>query len=266
MIKRRVNPILIGVLLPVAIAALLIACYDHGREPGAGLPAELLVFCGGGLRAVVEELAAEFEETHPGIRLRMDFGASNLLLGKIQVRREGDVFIPGDETYVQKADAAGLILQSATVAAFVPTIMVAKGNPKAVESLTDFARSDLRTGFADERTAAIGSIAHAILKEHGLSRAAYTPAIAFESVTVVELATAIDLGHLDAAIVWEPVARQFSGAETVAIPERENIIVPVPIAILRSSQREAEARRFAEFALSEQGQAVFRRHGYAPPR
>ena len=253
------------ILLWVGFAIFMAVYVAIRRPPSATRPdAELFLFCGAGLRPAVAELVAEFENV-TDIRLRVDYNASSLLLGKIRVGGEGDLFMPGDDHYVRLAEADGLIQDSRTVAAFVPAIMVGAGNPKNVQSIADFARSDLRIGFADERTAAIGRIAHAILEKAGLSRNRYEPAIVFQSVTVHELGTAIELGHIDAAIVWEPVAQGFERSETVAIPEPDNIVAPVPVAILSGARREADARRFLEFALSEPGQAVFRRHGYGPP-
>ncbi len=226
---------------------------------------ELLLLSGAGLRPAVDDIVEQFT-ARAGIPVRVDYNASSLLLGRIQIGREGDLFLPGEEHYVQLAREAGLIHESRTATIFVPVIMVGRGNPKRIQTLSDLTQDGVRLGLADERTAAIGRLARQILEKNALCRDAIEKNLVYESLTIPELAAAVDLGHVDAAIVWAPVAAGFANAETVPIPPDKNILAAVPIAVLSCSRHKAAARTFAEFVLSEQGQAVFRKHGYDTPQ
>ncbi len=225
---------------------------------------ELFLYCGAGLRPAVEEIVGMFiEET--GMPVRVDYNASSLLLGRMKVSRSGDLFIPGDEYYIDRAAAEGLIEASWPVAEFVPVIMVAKGNPRNIRGFEDLLREGVRMGLADARTAAVGRTARLIFAKNNISKQQIERNLVFESVTVPELATNVELGHLDAAIVWRPVAARASQAEYVEIPPELNVTAPVPVAILSFSERQEQARQFVEFIRSEKSMAVFQRHLYDPP-
>lgn len=221
----------------------------------------LLFYCGAGLRPAVSEIVERFEE-ETGIHVRTNYGASNILLGQIQVNREGDLFMPGDEFYVQEAMKDDMILESRNVAEFIPVIIVQKGNPHAVQHLEDLAKPGLKLGIADERAAAIGRITWMIYEKNDISRELIKDNIVFDSVTVHELITGITLGHIDAAIVWEPVARGQEDAEVIEIPDDNNISVPVPLAMLSSTENRENAGKFIEYMLSEESQEVFTKHHF----
>jgi molybdate transport system substrate-binding protein len=239
----------------LAILAFLTSCRRSAVEQ------DLFLLCGAGLRPAVHEIVTRFT-AETGIRVQVDYNASSLLLGKIRVGRSGDLFMPGDAFYIEEADKDRLVHESRNVAAFVPTIMVGAGNPKEIRTLADLTRDGMKLGFADERTAAIGRVARQVMEKNGFAREAYEGNIVFESVTVPELATAVEMGHVDAAIVWEPVARRHANAVTVAIPPEANIVSAVPVAVLSFSEQKELARSFVDFALSQQGQNIFREHGY----
>ncbi len=241
----------------VLIAGFLIV----GRLLLAPRADEIYFYCGAGLRPVVDEIVEMFAK-ETGISVRVDYNASNLLLGRIRASEKGDLFMPGDMYYIEKAAALGLISESWKVAAFVPVIMVGKDNPLNIRTLADLTQGGLKLGLADERTAAIGRTARLLFKQNGIPLEAVGKNLVYDSVTVHELAVAVKLGHIDAAIVWEPVALLYKETDIVRIPPGKNIVVPVPIAVLTSTQREKEARQFARFVFSEQSMAVFARHQY----
>ncbi len=221
----------------------------------------LLFYCGAGLRPAVSEIVESFED-ETGIHIRTNYGASNILLGQIKVNREGDLFMPGDEIYVQEAMKDDLVLESHSVTVFIPVIMVQKGNPHNIQHLDDLSKPGVKLGIADERAAAIGRITWLIYEKNDISRELIEDNIVFDSVTVHELVTGITLGHVDAAIVWEPVARGQEEAEVIEIPYDNNITVPVPLAMLSSTRDQENAGRFIEYMLSEESQSVFEKHRF----
>jgi ABC-type molybdate transport system substrate-binding protein len=64
--------------------------------PGAALAqaaqGEIVVLAAGSLRRAMNELAAAFERANPGQRVKLVFGASGLLLERIQKGERADVF------------------------------------------------------------------------------------------------------------------------------------------------------------------------------
>jgi len=246
------------------LAVLLAAAIFAAWRSRVSSKEELLLLCGAGLRPAVSELAELFT-AQSGVSVRVDYNAGSLLLGRIRVGADGDLFMPGDEYYIRLAEKDGLVRESRTAAVLVPVILVAPGNPKQIRTLSDLARDGVRLGLADERTAAIGRIAVQLMEKNAVPRDAVMRNLVFESVTVPELGAAVALEHIDAAIVWAPTAAGFANTEAVPIPPNENILANAPIAVLNSSKHLSSARAFCELVLSEPGQAVLRKHGYETP-
>jgi molybdate transport system substrate-binding protein len=226
--------------------------------------AELIFYCGAGLRPAADELIARFD-ARMGIRITATYAGSGRLLGQIATLERGDLFMPGAAFYLDKAVEKSLIVPESrrTVAFFVPVLFVRKGNPKNIRGLSDLTRPGLRIGLGDERSCAVGKQALKILARNAIDYAAVEPNIAYKSGTVDELGVAISLETIDVAVMWDANASYFGDAgDIVPIPRENNIISEIPIAILSSSVHRDEARRFVDFVTSDEGRQVFGARGY----
>jgi molybdate transport system substrate-binding protein len=91
-----VNPIR---RLFAALALLPVGCgAAAGGEP-------LTVAAASSLRDVLEHAARRFEETHPGTRVQLSFGASSTLARQIAAGARFDLFLAGDSASVERAGA-----------------------------------------------------------------------------------------------------------------------------------------------------------------
>jgi ABC-type molybdate transport system substrate-binding protein len=110
---------------------------------------------------------------------------------------------------------------------------------------------------------AIGRISRRLFATNGVAWDRVEKNLVFQSMTVNELGVQIQTGSLDAVIVWDAVANQYlEQGELVTIPVEQNVISTVPVGILEFSQHKDLARRFAEFARSDQGRSIFLKHHY----
>lgn len=228
----------------------------------------LRLHCGAGIRALVAQMATEFARTH-GIRIECDYAGANILLSRIKLTGQGDLYMPEDVRYVQQAEAENLIASSVTACYLIPVILVPAGNPKGIHSVAALARPGLRLGFGDSQACAIGSITEQILRNSRASREDFEPNVVFRSLTVNELGLQIKTGKLDATIVWDAVANAYADeGEIVPISADINVIATVPVAVLRCSEHPDLAREFQQFVTSPQGREIFAQHGYStePPK
>jgi molybdate transport system substrate-binding protein len=258
-----------GFVVSVTMAcAALTGCEKRGAERPATDSRSLLVFCGAGLRPPMAELAEQFEQ-ETGIDVEVDYAGHQVLLSKIKLGRQGDMYVPGDKRYVDLAAEEGLILSRESVCYFVPTILVQKGNPKRISGLHDLVRPGVRLGLGNSEACAIGRKSKRIFEKNNVPWPDVERNLLFQSATVNELGMHIQAQSLDAVIVWDAVAAYYARhGDEVPIPVRQNVISTVEAGILKYTSREALARRFLEFMISDPGQQVFRKHGYrvTPPR
>jgi len=224
----------------------------------------LMLFCGAGLRDAVEELIDTFE-TREAVTVQTTFDGSGKLLAQVTALKRGDLFMPGEPFYVQKATEQGLIAEATvdSVCYLIPVIFVRKDNPAGVKALADLARPGVRVGLGDERSCAVGKATIDLLQRARVDLKRVERNVSVRTATVPELATAVQLSLVDAAVIWQATARQFRDkGDIVWIPSEVSGAVPVPVAVMKSSTHRAEAERFIEFLKSQPARDIFVRHGY----
>lgn len=242
----------------VALALSWLAGCDGQSEK-----ARLLVYCGAGIRPPVAEIADLFSQRH-GVSVECDYAGSEVLLSRIELSGIGDLYIPGDVHYVDQAKQHNLAAKSETACYFIPVILVAKGNPKNIRSLADLTQPGVKLGLGDPEACAIGRKAKKIFAKNGISEQAVEANTVFRSLTVNELGTNVELGSLDATIVWDAVAAYFADTtEVVPIPPDQNVISTVAAAVLNSSEDPQLAQSFLNFIISDEGRAIFQKHHYS---
>ena len=254
--------IVVGLLLVLMRVKQRPASVPERPRAAANAPGPLQLNCGTGLRPPVAEIIDYFQR-RTGVQVRVNYGASNLLLGQLKLTGRGDLFLPGDDFYIKEAEREGLVHASYAVALFVPVIQVARGNPLRVKTIADLARGDVRLGVADERAAAIGRITPAIFATNGVPFATVRSNIVFTSITAPELGQAVALGHVDAAIVWRAVAWQYAReTEIMEIPAEHNVLSHVAVAVLAGSKNKETALEFVKCLQGTVGREIFRKYHY----
>jgi len=239
----------------VVVAFLLYVVY-----PRPSHQAVVRLYAGAGLRPAVEKLVAAFE-SKSGVEVEPDYGGSGLILSRARDDRRADLFMPGDGWYVDRLqELTGRVAERAVVAYFVPVIIVARENPKAVQGVGDLVRADLRLGLGKAVACQIGRVSDMILENAGVDRAAIRPQ---ESLTVNELGVWVKMNAVDVAIVWDAIAASIAdGVDTIAIPTEQNVVSAVVLARLANSPQPAAAAQFLEFVRGPEGQRILRETGY----
>lgn len=222
----------------------------------------MMLHCGAGIRPPADELVAVFGEKH-GVQIECNYGGSEILMTTIREHEEGDLYMPGDISYVDRAEEQGIVVDREQVCYFVPVILVKAGNPKNIQGLRDFLRDDVQLALGNPEACAIGRKTKKIFEKNGLDQKTIAENRRMESLTVNELGIAVGESNLDAAIVWDAVAESFEDkCDIVPIPQDENIISTIPIASLVFAEQPELAKKFVEFAASDEGRAIFEKHHY----
>lgn len=227
---------------------------------------ELLVYCAASLQPPLEQLAARYRNEQ-GVAVRLQYGGSNTLLSQAEISRTGDLLLAADASYLELGRERGVVTDVMPIARMRAVIAVRRGNPRGIQTLDDLLRSDVRLSLASPDMAAIGRTTRELLTASGkwtsVEEAVHTRGV-FKP-TVGDVAADIQLGAVDAGIVWDAVARQLPELEMIRVAELEQGDATFAAGVLASSPRPAESRRFAEFLAAEDGGlALFRELGYTP--
>jgi len=246
----------LSLVLTVAVCLSWAGCADPEDQA-------LVVYCGAGLRPPVAELIETFSKRH-GVRLEPVYTGAGILLSQMTLAQRGDIYIPGDQFFMQQAVDRGYILEQAEAACFIPVIAVPKGNPKGVKGLDDLTRHDLKVGLGEEKACAVGRSSAVMLARAGLTGKVKP---AYVATTVNDLGTHVKIGTLDAAIIWDAVARFYpDDVDMVSIESKYREVLTVPVGVLKFTKNHELARSFMTLVSGEEGKRVFAKHGYTVSR
>ncbi len=253
--------IILLVILAILAGGLHLALSPGGRVEDDG-PTVIRLYAGAASRAPVHEAIEVFQRRH-AVRVEVDYGPSSMLLSRLRLAREGDLFLSDDDVTMDQAEADGLILERRHIANLIPVIQVRQGNPHDIAGVEDLLRPGSRLAIADSQLTALGRITPAMFAAHGMAMEAVREQVVYIAETAPDLALAVALGQADAAIVWTPVAMLYRDRSVlIDIPPEGNMTSPLTIGILSSSADQAAARAFVAFLAGRMGRDIFTRHHY----
>ncbi|MYK26134.1 MAG: molybdate ABC transporter substrate-binding protein [Dehalococcoidia bacterium] len=237
----------------LAVAALGLGACGDGEEPSE----TITVFAAASLTEAFDELAAAFEEEHPGITVRLSFAGSATLRTQILEGAPAAVFASASPDEVAALEAAGLVVEERALAR--NTLVVATGED-GIAAFEDLAEPGLRLVLAAEDVPA-GRYARESLALAGSDFAGRVLAnVRSNEANVRATLAKVELGEADAAIVYSSDLRAADeGVGAIAIPERYQVAAEYRIALLAESDG---ARAFLAFATSPEGMATLARHGF----
>src|SRR5215472_18914658 len=160
----RLNGPWLAFLGSVVVLAALIGLLVWNPQQTDKRP--LFVYCAAGIRPPVEAAAREYEKKY-GVRIQLTYGGSDSLLSNLEVSHRGDLYIPADDDYMDRAREKGLVDESIPLARMTGVLAVRPGNPKKLYTLKDLLNKDVKLALANPRVAAIGLLTKRALEKAG---------------------------------------------------------------------------------------------------
>ena len=237
------------------------ACGTSGDRTADGLEREVLVSAATSLTDAFAEIERAFEAAHPGVDVVVNLAASSTLREQIVQGAPVDVFASADLATMDSVVTAGRAAGTPVVfAENTPEIAVPAGNPGDVMGLADFGRADLIIGLCAEAVPC-GAIAREALR-----RAGVVPDVDSNEANVRALLTKIELGEIDAGIVYATDVLAARGrVEGIAIPDDDDLKARYPLVALTDAPHPDAAAAFVAFVLSDRGRSILTAHGFAAP-
>lgn len=229
---------------------------------------ELLLYCGITMIRPMTEIAQVFEKREQ-VKITLAQGGSEDLYQSAKHSRQGDLFLPGEPSYRAKHLPEGLLGEVVTVGYNQMALMVAKGNPHKVKGdPRELLRKDLVAILGNAESGSVGAESKRILDQLGIYPAVVKQ-VAFLAPDSRSLVNAMKKGEADITLNWRATGYFPDNAAVLDVIDLDPKLA-TPQALLLSmltfSHNKALARRFMDFAASEEGQAIFRKHGFLDNR
>ena len=241
----------------------------------------VVVLAASSMANVLEEIKPEYLADHPCVTdLVFSFGSSATLAAQIVNGSPSDVFVSASKSTMDTVTSAGVISTPSRFAKNYAAIMFYKDskfdeNITSLLSLLDTSNPGIKVGLCVE-TAPCGSLADLVLKNAGeaygnqsLNRVEIADT---ESPSVEDLVSKIEMGELDAGIVYESdchfSATRKKSSGCVEIPDMHNgkalnLANEYYVGAINSK---ANSREFSQFIASAAFQSILQsKHGFSAP-
>lgn len=249
-----------------------LACILLGT-PGSALSAErLTVLSAASLRAPVSEIARAFEATHPGLKIDVSYAGSQQLASQLNLGAPADLFLSADRAHIDEV-VKGKRLDRRDVRAVASTrlcLLVSEKAKNRIRSLEDLTQPGVRLCLAGLNVPA-GAYSIQVLEKASKSFGptwlsdVRSKVVSFET-NVSSVAMRVELGEVDAGMVYETDARLAKRAVGYEIPAKFNVKAVSYLGVLKDSPNLVLARAFADAVTGKEGRATFAKFGFAGPK
>lgn len=228
--------------------------------------AEITVSAAASLKDAFNDIITHYHRQYPQSRIKLNTAASGTLLRQTEQGAPADVLAFADEATMDQAQQKNLIdTVSRKTFAFNTLVIAAPKNSRyTMGKLSDLqGRQFGRIVLSNPAVVPAGRYGKAALEKAGLW-AGLQPKI----ITTQNVRQSLDYiarGEVDAGFVYRTDALLMKDKVKILATVPTPNTVSYPIAVSSNSKQAAEAKRFVQYVLSAQGQAVLNRYGFRKP-
>ncbi|WP_156454410.1 molybdate ABC transporter substrate-binding protein [Lampropedia cohaerens] len=212
-----------------------------------------------------KEIAQLYETQHPQDQVDLNFGASGTLYQQIDKGAPVDVFASADEATMDKAEAAGHVLEG-TRQTFVKNTLVLiqpAGSAAALDSLQALQGEQVqRIAVGNPDSVPVGRYTKAALEAAGQWQSLLPKVIQTQNVR--QSLDYVARGEVDAGFVYGSDAALMKDKVKVSFTVPVQTPVTYPIAVIQQGGHAEAAKRFIATVTSSQGQEILARYGFQP--
>lgn len=236
--------------------------------PMRAFAADLTVAVAANVQYAFEELKQVFEK-ETGITVEGVIGSSGKFTAQIENGAPFDVFLSADMDYPRALETEGLAYNAPRIYAHGSLVIWTMRDVDLSRGLSVLADESIKKiAIASPKTAPYGRQAVNAMKFYGLYPQAQGKLVYGESIAQANqfiTTRAVDLGITAKSVVLAP---NMKGQGTWAEIDQKSYepIAQGAVILKRAQKRNLDAaEKFFDFLFSGNAQAVFKKHGYAPP-
>ena len=227
-------------------------------------PNALLIYCGITMVRPITELARNFEQREK-VKINIAQGGSEDLYQSAKKSRQGDIYFPGEPSYLTKHAPEGLLGDYKLVGYNQLALFVQKGNPKKVKpALSELLRKDLVLMIGNAESGSVGQETKQVLDTYNLYPQVLKKA-AFLMPDSRSLSLSLKRQEADVTLSWRATAFFPDNQPYIDVVDLEpGVAKPQELLLIQLtfSSNPVLARKFIDYVASEEGQAVFRKFGF----
>jgi molybdate transport system substrate-binding protein len=269
--SRRCVALLIGICTLSAVFCS--GCDKNDKNPGppsAQPPADraVSVAAAADLKHALDEIAAEFQKSHPATKVNLTYGSSGNFYSQLSNKAPFDIFFSADIEYPKKLIAAGLAAKDSQFKYAMGRIVVWVSKDSAIDveklGIESLAQPSVKKiAIANPEHAPYGRAAEAAMKKLGVYDRVKDRLVLGENIA--QTAQFVETGAADVGII------ALSLATAPALKDKGKYwAVPLDAyptldqgGVILSWAKDAEAtEQFKAFVIGPDGRAILKRYGF----
>jgi molybdate transport system substrate-binding protein len=248
----------------VLAAAVSLVCLSSFSAPASA--ADLIVSAASSLTDAFKNVAQSYEAKNPGVKVVLNFGASDVLMQQIVNGAPADVFASADQTAMDKAAAANVIA-TATRKDFAANqiVMIVPADSKLnLAALKDLAQPAVkRVTYGNPASVPVGRYTQSALEAAGQWNTVMAKGVPAQNVR--QALDYVARGEVEAGFVFATDAAIMPDKVKVAVRVPVQTPVTYPIAVTSASKQTAQAASFIAYVSSPEGQEILHKYGFLKP-
>lgn len=250
---------------------------------------QLVIFVGGNYFFAMAPLVHAFEAEHPALRGRIYYitippgllvkmmeAGNTITVGNMTWTVAPDVYAAGLKKVQEQIDSGRLVGPAVSYATNDLTIMVPKGNPAGIKSVTDLGKPGVRLVMPNPAWEGVARQIESTLTKAGgsaLEQTVYDTKVKDGTTVLTQIhhrqsPMFLMQGRADAGITWKSEAifqeQQGHPIEHVDIPPDVNTTAIYAAAVVKGAKHAEAARAWIAFLRSPAAQQIFARYEFRP--
>lgn len=240
---------------------LVLAAAGCGGRANIPAQPELNVATAANLTRVFGDLGQSFEH-QTGIHVTFSFGATAQLAQQIENGAPFDVFAAADTEHIDELARKDLIITSTrAIYARGKLVLWVPDDRVPVEHIEDLARPGVtHVAIANPQLAPYGRAAVETLHALHLWDAVQPKIVYGQNISATTQYA--DTGNADAAFTALALVHDKDRGRKIVVPENLHTPIDQAIAVVRSTPKPDQARKFVDFITSAKAREVLRQYGY----
>lgn len=251
----------------IILAIILVAfsgCRAKTARNGEKQSPEIVVAAAANLTDAFQELSRRFSD-RTGIRVILSFGGTADLAKQIENGAPFDIFAAADSAHVEALDQKGLI-SAGTRAVYARgslVLWVPAGSVINLERAEDLKRKEVeRIAIAKPDIAPYGQAAVETLRALKMWDEV-EPKVVY-GMNVSQVKQFVSSGNAEVGFLPRALVKPGEG-KYIEVGEELHRPIDQALGVIKASDKQDAARRFADFVLSPEGQLILKEYGYKPP-
>jgi molybdate transport system substrate-binding protein len=221
----------------------------------------LHVFSAGAVAPPIKKCAKEFK-AKSGTEFDFTLNKAEILIEEIAKNREGDLLTCGSEYILDHAQLKGLVLKETrrSLGSRTSAILVQKGNPKGIRSMSDLAKEGVQIGVS------VSGCLTGVWDDLA-TKAKFTEQIRKNTIACAdgcgELMSFINKKKVDAILGWDAFKNlNMETMDKIDLPEDLQVHRSTAIGVITFSRNKELAKKFTDFLVSEEGKRIYEEYGW----